>query len=110
MSTQLVLLAVLMLAVTYPSRALPLLAPGVERLPSRALTYLRMVGPAVLTSLAAANTLVRTAPHGSHHLHLGVEAASVLVCVALVAWRRNLLLGLVTAVALTALARVAGLT
>ena len=62
MSTELVLLAVLMAAVTYPSRALPLLAPGIERLPPRALLYLRLVGPAVLASIAAANTLVVTAP------------------------------------------------
>ena len=48
MSGDLVLLAVLMGAVTYPSRALPLLAPGIERLPPRALLYLRLVGPTVL--------------------------------------------------------------
>ena len=51
MSTELVLLALLMFAVTYPSRALPLLAPGIERLPPRALLYLRLVGPAVLASI-----------------------------------------------------------
>ncbi len=37
MSVELVLLAVLMAAVTYPSRAVPLLAPWIERLPHRAL-------------------------------------------------------------------------
>ena len=37
MSTSLVLLAVLMFAVTYPSRALGLLAPGLDRLPQRRL-------------------------------------------------------------------------
>ena len=108
MSTDLVLLAVLMLLVTYPSRALPLLAPGIERLPPRALLYLRLVGPAVLASLAAANTLVLVAADGSRAVHVGIEAVGVLACLALVAWRRNLLVGLVVGVGLVALARLAG--
>ena len=108
MSTELVLLAVLMGAVTYPSRALPLLAPGIERLPPRALLYLRLVGPAVLASLAATNTLVVTGDDAAPGLRLGVDAAGVLVCLALVAWRRNLLLGLVAGVALVAMLRFAG--
>ena len=107
-TTQLVLLALLMAAVTYPSRALPILAPGIERLPPRALLYLRLVGPAVLASLAASNTLVATAADGTPGLHLGIEAAGVLACLALVAWRRNLLLGLIVAMGLVALARLAG--
>ena len=109
MSTELVLLAVLMAAVTYPSRALPLLAPGIERLPPRALLYLRLVGPAVLASLAAVNTLIVKAPDGTRGLHVGIEAVGVVVCILLVAWRRNLLLGLVAGVALVAVARLAGL-
>ena len=109
MSTELVLLAVLMFAATYPSRALPLLAPGIERLPPRALLYLRLVGPAVLASLAAANTLVAKAPDGSPVLHVGIELVGVLACVAVVAWRRNLLPGLVVGVAIVAVARLAGL-
>ena len=48
MNTQLVLLAFLMFLVTYPSRALGLLAPAMDRLPRRALDYLQLVGPAVL--------------------------------------------------------------
>jgi len=108
-STELVLLAVLMAAVTYPSRALPLLAPGIERLPPRALLYLRLVGPAVLASLAAVNTLIVKAPDGTRGLHVGIEAVGVVVCILLVAWRRNLLLGLVAGVALVAVARLAGL-
>ena len=90
MSTELVLLAVLMAAVTYPSRALPLLAPGIERLPPRALLYLRLVGPAVLASIAAAQTLVRTADTGARAI-VSARAIGVLVCLAVVAWRRNLL-------------------
>lgn len=110
MSTELVLLAVLMGAVTYPSRALPILAPGIERLRPAALLYLRLVGPAVLASLAAANTLVATADDGSRGLHLGIEAAGVLLCLVVVAWRRNLFLGLVAGVALVALVRLASAT
>lgn len=109
MSTGLVLLALLMFAVTYPSRALPILMPGIERLPARALLYLRLVGPSVLASLAAANVLVATGPDGAPAVHLGMEAAGVAACVALVAWRRNLLLGLLAGVALVALGRLAGL-
>lgn len=109
MSVQLVVLALLMGAVTYPSRALPLLAPGIERLPPRALLYLRLVGPAVLASLAAANTLVLAAPDGTHRFHVGIDAAGVMLCLGLVAWRRNLFLGLIAGVALVAVARFAGL-
>lgn len=108
MTTELVLLAVLMAAVTYPSRALPLLAPGIERLPPAALQYLRLVGPAVLASLAAVNTLVIGGQDGPRTLHVGVETLSVLACVAVVAWRRNLFLGLVLAVALVAVTRAIG--
>ena len=39
-STDLVPLAVLMWAVTYPSRAIGLLAPAIDRLPRRVLDYL----------------------------------------------------------------------
>lgn len=108
MSTELVALALLMGVVTYPSRALPLLAPGIERLPPRALLYLRLVGPAVLASIAASQTLVRSLPDGSYQLHVGIEALGVLACIAIVAWRRNLFLGLVVGVAVVAVARFAG--
>ncbi len=109
MSTELVVLALLMAAVTYPSRAIPLLAPGIERLPPGALLYLRLVGPAILASVAAVNTLVVTTDDGSQALHLGVDAVGVLVCIVLVAWRRNLLVGLVAGVAVVAVTRAAGL-
>ena len=110
MSTQLVLLAVVFWAVTYPSRALPLLAPGIERLPPRALAYLRLVGPAVLCALAASYALIAKAGDGSLSLHFGVDVMGVLACVAVVAWRRNLLAGLVVGVALVAIARAAGVS
>lgn len=109
MSLDLVVLAVLMAAVTYPSRAVPLLAPGVDRLPAPVLGYLRLVGPAVLAALAAANALVVKTPDGGTTIHVGVEAAAVAVAVAIVAWRRNLLLpAILVAVIVVAGARAVG--
>ena len=108
MSTELVVLALLMMAVTYPSRALPLLAPGIERLPSRALLYLRLVGPAVLASIAATETLVRERD-GVRAIVPTADILGVLLCVVIVAWRRNLFLGLVAGVALVAGLRFAGI-
>jgi branched-subunit amino acid transport protein len=107
-STQLVVLALLMMAVTYPSRALPLLAPGIERLPPRALLYLRLVGPAVLASIAASQTLVRTDDAGLRSIVPTVDILGVLLCLGIVAWRRNLFLGLLAGVALVAALRFAG--
>ena len=108
MSTELVALAVLMAAVTYPSRALPLLAPGIERLPPVVHEYLRLIGPGILAALAAVNALVVVDPAGAPGLHIGVEALAVMVCVAVVAWRRNLLVGLLAAVLLVAAGRALG--
>lgn len=109
MSVQLVALAVCMGLVTYPSRALPLLAPGIERLPRIAMEYLRLVGPAVLAALAAVNVMVLTPEGGSPTFHVGIEWPAVAVCAALTAWRRNLLVGLLGAVALVAVARALGI-
>lgn len=109
MSTNLILLAVLMFAATYPSRALGLLTPGLDRLPKVALDYLQLVGPAVLTALAAASVMVAVGKDDVPSFHVGVEWVGVVVCVVLVARRRNLLLGLVAAVAIVAIARAAGL-
>ena len=110
MTTDLVVLAVLMFAVTYPARALGLLTPGLERLPRVALDYLQLVGPAVLAALAAVNTVVVvTGQAGTPAVHVGVEWLAVIACLAITAWRRNLLLGLVAAVAIVAVARATGL-
>jgi branched-subunit amino acid transport protein len=106
-SAELVLLAVLMGAVTYPSRALPLLAPGIERLPRWALDYLQLVGPAVLAALAAVNVMVVT-QDGVPAFHVGVEWLAVLVSVVLMAWRGNLFIGLVAGVVLVAVTRALG--
>ncbi len=109
MSTDLVLLAVLMFVATYPSRALGLLTPGLDRLPKRAFDYLQLVGPAVLSAIAAVNVIVVTNDEGVPAVHVGVEWLAVLACLAITAWRKNLLPGLVAAVALVAIARATGL-
>jgi branched-subunit amino acid transport protein len=108
MSTDLVPLAVLMFAVTYPSRAIGLLNPAIERLPRRVLDYLQLVGPAVLAALAAVNVMVAT-NDGRSIFVVGLPWLSVLVCVGIVAWRRNLFLGLAAAVAIAILGRAIGL-
>jgi branched-subunit amino acid transport protein len=108
MSTALVPLALLMALVTYPARAIPLLVPGLDRLPATARLYTRLVAPAILASLAAVSIGVRTDPGGQPSFHLGGEWLAVGLCVALVAWRRNLFLGLVMAAALMAALRATG--
>ena len=108
MSTDLVLLALLMFAVTYPSRALGLLTPGLDRLPRVALDYLQLVGPAVLAALATVNAVV-VVRADLPILNVGIEALAVVACLAITAWRRNLLLGLLVAVVLVAAARAAGI-
>jgi branched-subunit amino acid transport protein len=108
-SIELVGLALLMGLVTFPSRALPLLAPGIERLPPTAFEFLRLVGPAVLAALAAVNVMVVTTDGGASVFHVGIEWAAVAVCAFLTAWRRNLLIGLIGGVALVAAARALGL-
>jgi branched-subunit amino acid transport protein len=109
MSTSLILLAVLMFAVTYPSRALGLLAPAFDRLPRGAIDYLQLVGPAVLTALAAVSVMVVTDDSGVPRFYVGVEWIAVLACLAITAWRRNLLLGLLGAIAIVVMARATGL-
>jgi branched-subunit amino acid transport protein len=84
----------IMWAVTYPSRALPMLAPGLERLPKWAVTYLRLAGPAALAALAATGSLLTT--DSPPHLQLGVMPLAVGLCVLLV-WRTKFLLVGVTA-------------
>jgi branched-subunit amino acid transport protein len=108
MNGTLVILAVILFVATYPSRALPLLAPGFERLPRPVFAYLRLVGPAILAALAAVNVMVVTID-GRPTFHVGIEWLAVVVCLALTVWRRNLLIGLVAAVALTAITRGIGL-
>ncbi len=109
MSTELVLLAVLMFGATYPSRALGLMTPVIDRLPRIAFDYLQLVGPAILAAIAAVGVMVVTRDEGGSAFYVGVEWLAVLVCIAITAWRRNLLLGLIAAVAIVALARAIGI-
>jgi|GEM_PF-315977 len=109
MNTGLVALAVLMFAVTYPFRAVGLLTPGLDRLPRIAFDYLQLVGPAVLAALAAVSVMVIVGDDDRPAFHIGVEWLAVLVCLAVVARRRNLFLGLVAAVAIVVVARATGL-
>lgn len=105
MKTELVWLALLMGAVTYPWRAAPLLAPGMHRLPARIQEYLRLVGPAVLAALAAVNVMVAIDAQRTPSFHVGVEWLAVGICVVLVAARRGLLVGLVAAALITTVVR-----
>jgi branched-subunit amino acid transport protein len=108
MSTALVPLAILMGLVTYPFRAIPLLLPGFERLPAGIRLYLRLVGPAVLAALAAVNTMVARDDAGRPLFHVGPEWIAVGLCIAVVAARRSLLIGLVLAAGSIAVLRAAG--
>jgi branched-subunit amino acid transport protein len=109
MSVELIPLAVLMFLVTYPSRALGLLTPWLDRLPRVGFDYLQLVGPAVLASLAAVSVMVATDDAGTPSFHVGIEWVAVLACLAVTAWRRNLLLGLIAAVGIVVIARATGL-
>lgn len=109
MTTDLVPLAVLMWAVTYPSRAIGLLNPAIDRLPRRALDYLQLVGPSVLASLAAVNTVILLGPGGRAMVVVGLPWLAVAACIALVAWRKSLFIGLLASVAIAIVGRAAGL-
>ena len=106
MSIALVPLALLMWTVTYPSRALPMLAPGIERPPSWAVSYLRLAGPAALAALAAVNCLLTA--DKPPRLLIGIEPVAVAVCVLVVARTRLLLPGVTAAVVVVAVARALG--
>jgi branched-subunit amino acid transport protein len=108
MSTTYLWLALLMGAVTYPWRAVPLLTPGMHRLPGLVQEYLRLVGPAVLAALAAVNTFVAIDSQRHPSPHVGIEWLAVGLCVVLVAARRGLLVGLIGAAALAAVVRALG--
>jgi branched-subunit amino acid transport protein len=103
-TTALVPLAILMGLVTYPFRAIPLLMSGFDRLPEGVRLYLRLVGPAVLAALAVVNTMVKRGETGPA-FQIGPEWIAVGLCIAVVAARRSLLIGLVLAAGLMAVLR-----
>lgn len=109
MGLGLIPLALMMAAVTYPWRAVPLLSPAIRRLPPIVLEYLRLVGPAMLATLAAVTLAVLVdASRTQRSFHFGIEWLAVCACVAIVALRRSLLIGLVVAIVIVAVARAAG--
>jgi branched-subunit amino acid transport protein len=109
-SVELVRLALLMAAVTYPFRAIPLLAARTEQLPRIVLEYLRLVGPSILAALAVANTAFTADADGPSRFYVGIEWLAVGAAVALVRWRRNVLLGIIAASLITAVARAVAVT
>jgi branched-subunit amino acid transport protein len=108
MSLGLVLLAILMGLVTYPSRAIPLLAPGIQRLPPAVLAYIRLVGPAVLASLAVVAVTVTLDAQRHPSFHVGVEWLAVAIAALVVVARRGLLLGLLLGAGIVAILRAVG--
>jgi branched-subunit amino acid transport protein len=109
LSLGLIPLAFLMWLCTYPSRALPMLAPGIERLPAWAAAYLRLAGPAALAALAAVNCLLISDPSdAAPHLLIGIEPVAVGLCVIVVARTRLLFPGVLAAVVLVAVVRAIG--
>jgi branched-subunit amino acid transport protein len=105
MSVNLVGLALLMGAVTYPFRALPLFLPTRDRLPPVVQRYLRLVGPAILAALAAGNTAFVEDADGHNAFHVGIEWIAVALAVALIAWRGNVFVGILAATVLVAVGR-----
>jgi len=98
--TDLVPLAILGGLGTYAARVLPLLAPGIDRLPAPALTYLRLIGPAALGAIAAANIFVANgAPR------VGPEAIAVITGAVIGRWRGSLLVGMTVSVVAVLLLR-----
>ena len=105
MSVNLVGLALLMAAVTYPFRALPLFAPTKDRLPPVVQRYLSLVGPGILAALAAGNTAFAEDAAGHNSFHLGIEWIAVALAVVLIAWRDNVFVGILAAAVMVALGR-----
>jgi branched-subunit amino acid transport protein len=105
MTTDLVGLALLMAAVTYPFRALPLFAPTKDRLPPLVQRYLRLVGPAILAALAAGNTAFIQDAQGRNSFHVGIQWVAVALAVVLIARLGNVFVGILAAVVLVALGR-----
>jgi branched-subunit amino acid transport protein len=79
-----------------------------HRLPARVQLYLRLVGPSVLAALAAVDTMVVLDAARHPSFHVGAEWLAVGLCIAIVALRRSLLIGLVLAAGLIAVLRAIG--
>jgi branched-subunit amino acid transport protein len=79
---------------TFAARAVPLFAPGVDRLPPIALAYLRMIGPAALGGIAAKEIFLRDGVP-----NVGPEAAAVIAGALTVRLRGSLAIAMVVSVA-----------
>jgi branched-subunit amino acid transport protein len=76
-----------------------------NRLPEGVQLFLRLVGPSALAGLSAVNALVSLDADRHASFHVGLDWLAVALCLAVVAWRKNLFPGLIVAVALMAGAR-----
>ena len=78
---------------TFAARAIPLFAPGVDRLPPIALAYLRMIGPAALGGIAAKEVFLRDGVPS-----VGPEAVAVIAGALVGRLRGSLLFAMVVSV------------
>jgi branched-subunit amino acid transport protein len=85
---------------TYAARVLPMLVPGIDRLPPSVLEYLRLIGPAVLGAIAASSVFVQGGT-----FTVGAEAVAVFAGAAVGRWRGNLLVGMVVSVLVVSVLR-----
>lgn len=88
---------------TYLTRLLPLLVRTSRPAPDAVLRYLDALPIAIIAALTGPAIVM---PNGAHTL--GAEPLAALLTVAVVRWRRNLLLGVTTGVVAVALLRLAG--
>ncbi|HEY8655950.1 MAG TPA: AzlD domain-containing protein [Candidatus Limnocylindria bacterium] len=89
---------------TYLLRALPLALRSSRPVPRRLARYLDVLPTAMIAALVGPGLVV---PHGE--VTHGAEPLAALVVIAVVAWRRNLLAGVLSGVAAVAALRVLGL-
>ena len=71
-----------------------------DRLPAPVLTYLRLIGPAALGAIAAANIFV-----ADGGFRIGPEAIAVITGAAIGRWRNSLLVGMALSVVVVLLLR-----
>jgi len=77
---------------------------------SRIIRWARALSVSVVLVASGCSTSAATPTGAGGHptFHVGIDAVAVLACAALVAWRRNLFLGLLVAVVVAAVARALG--
>ena len=85
---------------TFAARALPLLAPGIERISPSARSYLRMIGPAALGGIAATAVFLRDGVP-----IFGAEAIAVIVGAVVGRLRNSLFLAMLISIAVVLVLR-----